>query len=44
MEARGAELVDRVKQTVGVTIAVEVVAPETIERSQGKAKRIDDRR
>lgn len=44
VEARGAELVDRVKQTVGVTIAVEVVAPETIERSQGKAKRIDDRR
>ncbi len=44
VDARGAELVDRVKQAVGVTIRVEVVAPGAIERSQGKAKRIDDRR
>ena len=40
----GAELVGRVKDTVGVSIEVEVVAPGTLERSQGKAKRIDDRR
>ena len=40
----GAELADRVKQLVGVTIEVEVVAPGTLERSQGKARRIDDRR
>ena len=39
-----AELVERVKHTVGVTIEVEVVSPGTIERSQGKARRIDDRR
>ena len=39
-----AELVDRVKHTVGVTVGVDVVAPGTLERSQGKAKRIDDRR
>ena len=32
------------KDTVGVTIEVEVVAPGTLERSQGKARRIDDRR
>jgi phenylacetate-CoA ligase len=38
------ELVDRVKHTVGVTVGVDVVAPGTLERSQGKAKRIDDRR
>jgi phenylacetate-CoA ligase len=44
VEGRGAELRDRVKQSVGVTIDVEVVAPGTIERSQGKATRIDDRR
>jgi phenylacetate-CoA ligase len=39
-----AELVDRVKHTVGVTVGVDVVPPGTLERSQGKAKRIDDRR
>jgi phenylacetate-CoA ligase len=38
------ELVDRVKHTVGVTVGVDVVAPGTLERAQGKAKRIDDRR
>ena len=43
-EARGAELADRVKHAVGVTIEVQVVAPGAVERSQGKAKRIDDRR
>jgi phenylacetate-CoA ligase len=37
-------LTDRVKATVGVTIAVEVVDPYALERSLGKAKRIDDRR
>ena len=42
--ARGAELADRVKAAVGLTIQVEVGAPGTVERSQGKAKRIDDRR
>jgi phenylacetate-CoA ligase len=43
-ERLGAELVERVKQGVGVTIEVAVVAPGALERSQGKAKRIDDRR
>lgn len=41
---RRAELVDRVKRAVGVTIEVDVVPPATIERSQGKAQSIDDRR
>ena len=40
----GAELAERVKHTIGVTIEVDVVAPGTLERSQGKAQRIDDRR
>jgi phenylacetate-CoA ligase len=40
----GQELAKRVKHSVGVTIEVEVVAPGSIERSQGQAKRIDDRR
>jgi phenylacetate-CoA ligase len=40
----GAELVERVQDTIGVNIEVDVVAPGTLERSQGKAKRIDDRR
>jgi phenylacetate-CoA ligase len=44
VEGRGIELAERVKHAVGVTIAVDVVAPGAIERSQGKAKRIEDRR
>jgi phenylacetate-CoA ligase len=43
-EALGAELADRVKQRIGVTVAVEVLAPHSLERSLGKAKRINDRR
>ncbi|WP_406829504.1 phenylacetate--CoA ligase PaaK [Pedococcus sp. KACC 23699] len=38
------ELASRVKHHVGVTIAVEVLAPHALERSLGKAKRISDRR
>jgi phenylacetate-CoA ligase len=44
VEGRGVELAERVKAAVGVTIEVDVVSPGAIERSQGKAKRIDDRR
>jgi phenylacetate-coenzyme A ligase PaaK-like adenylate-forming protein len=33
----------KLQQVVGVTIEVDV-APGSLERSQGKAKRIDDRR
>ena len=43
-ERLGNELAERVKHTVGVSIEVEVVPPGSLERSQGKAKRIDDRR
>jgi phenylacetate-CoA ligase len=39
-----ATLVARVKNAVGVTIGVEVAEPHALERSLGKAKRIDDRR
>jgi phenylacetate-CoA ligase len=35
---------ERIKNRVGVTARVEVVAPGTLERSTGKARRIDDRR
>ncbi|MEP6525704.1 MAG: phenylacetate--CoA ligase PaaK [Nocardioidaceae bacterium] len=38
------QLSARVKDLVGVTIGVEVVDPHALERSLGKAKRIDDRR
>ena len=34
----------RVKHIVGVTVTVEVVEPHALERSLGKAKRIDDQR
>ncbi len=43
-EVLGAELADRVKQRIGVTVTVEVLAPHALERSLGKAKRISDRR
>ena len=43
-EAIGAELVNLLKTTVGITTAVEVVAPETIARSTGKAVHVFDRR
>ncbi|HST46410.1 AMP-binding protein [Jatrophihabitans sp.] len=33
-----------VKERIGVTVAVEVLAPESIPRSQGKAVRVHDRR
>ncbi|UQW99804.1 phenylacetate--CoA ligase PaaK [Streptomyces sp. RerS4] len=39
-----AELVRAVKESVGVSVAVEVVDPETLERSLGKIKRIRDLR
>jgi phenylacetate-CoA ligase len=37
-------LAERVKGAIGVTISVDVVEPHALERSLGKAKRIDDRR
>jgi phenylacetate-CoA ligase len=33
-----------IKEVVGVTVDVEVLAPRALERSLGKAKRIDDQR
>jgi phenylacetate-CoA ligase len=42
--ACAAALAGAVKATIGVTVAVEVVAPDTIERSVGKARRVVDRR
>ena len=43
-ERLGRALSGRVKDAVGVSIAVEVVDPQGLERSLGKAKRIDDQR
>lgn len=43
-EEAGAALRRAVKERVGVSVEVEVVAPETLERSVGKLKRIVDRR
>jgi len=43
-EGLGARLEERIKQRIGVTARVEVVAPWSIERSQGKARRISDQR
>jgi len=43
-ETAGARLCALVKATIGVTIAVEVLDPDGIERSMGKARRIVDNR
>ena len=40
----GAALAERIKNRIGVTARVDVVAPHALERSTGKAKRIEDRR
>ena len=42
--ALGARLEDRIKQRIGVSARVELLAPHTLERSLGKAKRISDQR
>jgi phenylacetate-CoA ligase len=43
-DALAGQLAHRIKARIGVTAAVEVVAPHALERSLGKAKRISDRR
>ena len=43
-DALGARLAERIKQRIGVSARVEVLAPYALERSLGKAKRISDRR
>ena len=40
----GATLSARVKSTIGVTVRTEVLAPESIERSVGKMRRVVDHR
>jgi phenylacetate-CoA ligase len=40
----GTELERMVKATIGVSVAVDVVAPDVIERSVGKMRRIVDER
>jgi phenylacetate-CoA ligase len=42
--AAGGQLETLVKNTIGVSVAVEVVEPDGIERSVGKARRIVDQR
>jgi phenylacetate-CoA ligase len=43
-DTAGARLAHLVKSMIGVTAEVRVVAPGTIERSVGKAKRVIDKR
>ncbi len=43
-DGAGAELRRQVKARIGVTIAVDVVEPDSVERSVGKMRRIVDRR
>jgi len=43
-DAAGAKLRQLVKSTIGVSVAVDVVEPDTIERSMGKMRRVVDER
>jgi phenylacetate-CoA ligase len=43
-EAAGAELVRRVRSAIGVSVGVDVVEPDSVERSVGKMRRIVDQR
>ena len=43
-ESAGRELAELVKNTIGVTVAVEVIEPDGVERSVGKMRRIVDQR
>ena len=42
--AREAEIVAGLKSMLGIKVNVKVVEPKTIERSEGKAKRVIDKR
>ena len=44
LEALNNRLVRAIDQTLGLRVAVRLVAPHTIQRSEGKAKRVIDRR
>ncbi len=43
-DAAGRELAALVKNTIGVSVAVDVIAPDGVERSTGKMRRIVDQR
>ncbi|MFI2711025.1 phenylacetate--CoA ligase PaaK [Micromonospora sp. NPDC018662] len=43
-ERAGAALVEQVKNTIGVSVAVRVIEPDGVERSMGKMRRIVDQR
>ncbi|WBB76254.1 phenylacetate--CoA ligase [Micromonospora sp. WMMD1128] len=43
-ERAGAALVEQVKNTIGVSVAVRVIEPDGVERSMGKMRRIVDKR
>ncbi|MEK8105458.1 hypothetical protein NKG94_10490 [Micromonospora sp. M12] len=43
-ERAGTTLVQLVKNTIGVSVAVDVLAPDSVERSMGKMRRIVDQR
>jgi phenylacetate-CoA ligase len=42
--AAAAEIATRVKDGVGVSVGVEILAPESLERSVGKLRRVIDQR
>jgi len=44
LEALQKKLGDAVERTLGIRVNVRLVEPHTIDRSQGKAKRVIDRR
>jgi phenylacetate-CoA ligase len=43
-DAAGAQLAGLIKNTIGITVTVSVLDPESIERSAGKMRRVVDHR
>ena len=44
IEQKEKEIRRAVESTIGIAAKITLVSPNTIERSEGKAKRVDDRR
>jgi phenylacetate-CoA ligase len=44
LDPHAAELARRIKDTIGLTVRIDIGAPGSVERSQGKARRVMDNR
>ncbi len=44
LDAQAQKLSDFIKNTIGITAKIKILAPNTLERSLGKARRVFDKR